>query len=259
MQDYVAERRRGEEVTSGILHTIEEALIRIIDRIDAMEAPALYAGADATTPGSDGMEAEGERLAEAYASGARVLGQKGAEPALDAADYAPSAPRQKEPALEIAAPGAKDAAAAEETQTRQELRASALRGKLKAQAAPEVPTLAIPEPDEATAGAAALGHAQTPAKTSAKTPARAGGARSRLLMGGAMVLLFGAGYIGVDLFLAPGPSAGMPQSSAAPAAGLAQPSRRPTSLPRAPTTGRPGQFRCHSPPSGAHPSLPPAT
>src|SRR5205085_1550738 len=30
MQDYIAERRRGEETTTGMLHTIEDALVRIM-------------------------------------------------------------------------------------------------------------------------------------------------------------------------------------------------------------------------------------
>ena len=78
LQDYIAERRRGEEATSGMLHTIEEALIRILDRVDAMEAAgaAPYVPADGDAPGQDGMDAESDRLAEAYAAGARILGQK---------------------------------------------------------------------------------------------------------------------------------------------------------------------------------------
>ena len=63
--------------------------MRIVDRIEAMEAAksAPAAPADSDAPERDGMEAEHDRLAEAYAAGARVLGQQGLEPPLHAADY----------------------------------------------------------------------------------------------------------------------------------------------------------------------------
>ena len=149
LQDYIAERRRGEEATSGMLHTIEDALIRVLDRVGAMEAAgaAPYVPGNGEAPGQDGMDAESDRLAEAYASGARILGQKPSVPTLDAADYAPPVARQEE-RLEPTG-GAHDATAAEATQTRQELSASAMRAKLKAQAAPEEPTPARPAADEA--------------------------------------------------------------------------------------------------------------
>ena len=151
LQDYIAERRRSEEANSGMLHTIEAALIRVLDRVDAMEAAgaAPYVPADGDAPGQDGMDAESDRLAEAYASGARILGQKPSEPTLDAADYAPPIAHQEE-SLEPAG-GPHDAAAAEATQTRQELSASAMRAKLKAQAAPEAPTPTSPAADDSRA------------------------------------------------------------------------------------------------------------
>ena len=98
MQDYIAERRRGEEAASGMLHTIEETLIRVLDRIDAMESGAapLAPDGNGNPPGRDGMDAESDRLAEAYAAGARILGQKPPLPTLDAADYVPPRPLQEE-------------------------------------------------------------------------------------------------------------------------------------------------------------------
>jgi localization factor PodJL len=181
LQDYIGERRRGEEATSGMLHTIEAALIRVLDRVDAMEAAgaAPYVPADRDAPGQDGMDAESDRLAQAYASGARILGQKPSGPTLDAADYAPPVARQEE-SLEPAVGGLHDATA-EDTQTRRELSASAMRAKLKAQAAPEEPTPATPTTDEAKSGA--------------KTSARAGGSWSNLLFGGTMLLLFGVAWL----------------------------------------------------------------
>ena len=139
LQDYIAERRRSDEVSAGILRTIEDALVRILDRVEAMEAA--NSSAQALTEGdardSDAMEAETDRLAEAYAAGARVLGQQLLEPSLHAADYV-ATDRREEPTevpLDMLPQLAADEPAPrEEEQTRQELRASALRAKLKAQA-----------------------------------------------------------------------------------------------------------------------------
>ena len=106
MQDYIAERRRGEEAASGMLHTIEEALIRILDRIDAMEAPARrLAPTDGNAAGQDGMDAESDRLAEAYASGARMLGQKPSQADARCGRLRPAARRARQRALEPAAGG----------------------------------------------------------------------------------------------------------------------------------------------------------
>ena len=144
LQDYIAERRRSDEVSAGILHTIEDALVRILDRVEAMEAA--NSSAQALTEGdardSDAMEAETDRLAEAYAAGARVLGQQLLEPSLHAADYV-ATDRREEPTempLDMLPQLAADEPAPlEEEQTRQELRASALRAKLKAQATHQEP------------------------------------------------------------------------------------------------------------------------
>ena len=144
LQDYIAERRRSDEVSAGILHTIEDALVRILDRVEAMEAA--NSSAQAHTEGdardSDAMEAETDRLAEAYAAGARVLGQQLLEPSLHAADYV-ATDRREEPTevpLDMLPQLAADEPAPlEEEQTRQELRASALRAKLKAQATHQEP------------------------------------------------------------------------------------------------------------------------
>ena len=209
MQDYIAERRRGEETTAGMLHTIEEALIRIIDRIDAIEAPApgVHGGGEAADV--SGMDLEGARLAEAYATGARVLGQSPAKPTLDASDYVPSSERRQEPSLagepvvaDRDAGADADAAAAEAAQARQELRASAMRAKVKAQAAPEETAAAGPSQLRADAPMAG----DKPSKSS-------GGFRSRLLIGGAMALLFSAGYLTVDRLIARGVPAGEQQAA----------------------------------------------
>src|SRR5262249_17436361 len=119
----------------GVLHSIEDALMRILDRVEAMEAlqPAPQAG---TTNARelDGLEIEHDRLTQAYAQGARVLGQQAQEPTLDAADYV-AAQRQERHASAPAAQHDIDDGGAQDAAVRRELRASALRAKLKVQAA----------------------------------------------------------------------------------------------------------------------------
>ena len=121
------------------------------------------------------MEAETDRLAEAYAAGARVLGQQLLEPSLHAADYVATDRRERalRPPPSTASPGcSRRAGAAGEEQTRQELRASALRAKLKAQAAPQEPPstgdAGLDQPaaegtglDEAKAGRSGTGRARS--------------------------------------------------------------------------------------------------
>ncbi len=219
MQDYIAERRREEEATSGTLHTIEEALLRMIERVDALDPPALHVREEDDTTDTGGMGEEGERLAEAYAAGARVLGHRPDEPVLDATDYVPALARREGGASMPTLATAEDpeAAAAEAAQARQELRASAMRGKLRAQSAPEDPSLTLTS--EVRLGAAAVEPAE--AKSSDRAGNRAGGLRSRLLMGGAMVALFGAGYLAVDLLV----MRGQPSDTAKPAISEVQPGK----------------------------------
>jgi localization factor PodJL len=125
---------------------------------------------------------------------------------LDAADYAPLLARQeKKPEL---AAGGLDDATAEAIQTRHEPSAFAMRAKLKAQAVPEAPTSASPATDDTKA--------DTGKRENAKASARARGSWSNLLFGGAMLVLFGVGYLAVDLFVAPGVAPARQQNSVAP-------------------------------------------
>jgi localization factor PodJL len=207
MQDYIAERRRGEEAASGMLHTIEETLIRVLDRIDAMESGAApLAPRNGNPPGRDGMDAESDRLAEAYAAGARILGQKPPLPTLDAADYVPPRPLQDESVVPVAGD-----VGDEESKTLQELRASVMRAKLKAQAAPEEPATASTAGEDTQAEAGK----REPAKISARIGRSS---RSNLLLGGAMLALFGTGYLAVDTLLEPDAAPALQQSSKVPAA-----------------------------------------
>ena len=70
-----------------------------------------------------------------------------------------------------------------------------MRAKLKAQAAPEEPTAATLAVDDRKG--------DTDKREPAKTSARIGSSWSNLLLGGAMLLLFGIGYLAVDTFIAP--------------------------------------------------------
>jgi localization factor PodJL len=81
LQNWFAEQRRSEEASAAVLQSIEEALTRIGDRIDALDA--------AKADERDGLAIESERLAEAYAAGVRLLGQDAFPSTLDAADYVP--------------------------------------------------------------------------------------------------------------------------------------------------------------------------
>ncbi len=140
LQDYIEERRRGEEVTASILHTIEDALSRIVDRVDAIDVakPAPAAQEDQHDTRRDGLDIESERLAQAYAAGARVLGQARTERApsiLDAADYASFAPQDEPaPADEPAEDVAEDAIAETAANKHDDLRLSDLRSRLSAHA-----------------------------------------------------------------------------------------------------------------------------
>jgi localization factor PodJL len=220
LQDYITERRRGDEVTSGIFSTIEEALLRIVDRVEAIESVRSSTTASSEREVVQPSRAEGDRdlLAEAYAEGARLLGQQGMEPSLHAADYV--AGERIEPrttraaAAELHQPDPIDQPAPHEAQTRQELRASVLRAKLKAQAAAQEPPTQPPTLaptadgtglDEAKAGM--LGHGRIRTWTSA----RSGSQRFSLLLGGAMVLLFGSGFMAVDSLLGSAPPSGAHQ------------------------------------------------
>ena len=198
LQEYLAERRRGEEASAGVLHTIEDALVRIVDRVDAMEAAKVdrVAGDDA-----DGLTIESDRLAEAYAAGARVLGHEPAAARLDAADYVPAARHPEDEAI-APTPASGDG----DVQTRHELRASAMRAKLKAQGTGVGSTGA--EVIDGELGADRLGAGEAPAQRTqrtrvSRTSAGSAGSRVSLLLA-AMVSLCGTGYLVVDALMGSG-------------------------------------------------------
>jgi localization factor PodJL len=221
IQDYIAERRRGEETTSGMFHTIEDALVRIVDRVEAMETAPPPAAELPAARAEEGIDAEGERLAEAYAAGARILGQEPApEPVLDAASYAPASRESEADEAMVSISPSKPSA--EENKIRQELRASAMRAKLKAQGLLEgiVPAAAPAGPDTAPPAIQPLAEvvAGGAKVIRSKATTMVGGRRSSLLLGSAMVAMFGAGFVTVDRFVLPTPSA--PLEAVGPDAGV---------------------------------------
>ena len=178
-------------------------------------------------PDRDGMEIDNDQLAEVYAAGARVLGQQVSEPSLHAADYATAGPREQGGTrAQTGSPGSPHEPGPQEEQTHQELRASAIRAKLKAQAAPQEPADEGAGLDETKAGMLGQGRART------WTSARSGSHRFSLLLGVAIALLFGAGFMTVDAFLAAAPPAGVLQKSTATQADSVQADSLTPSAPR---------------------------
>ena len=109
LRDYVAEWRESEQRTASALHNLEEAINRLGDTVDAMEAtkpapdlslPALAA------PELGRAHIPTDPLAQVQAGADRALAPKAYHSMLDAADYAPKAPP------EVSLPAATSQAAA---------------------------------------------------------------------------------------------------------------------------------------------------
>jgi localization factor PodJL len=146
-------------------------------------------------------------LLEAYAQGARALGQATPATLLDASDYATNAPYTAAPAPDKLALPDWDEQADEDAQSRHEQRSSAIRAKLKSQAMSA-------DADQGTGQGTDQGEDGTGApdtldpgtassvRARVKPFAATSGRRSSLLLTVAMAVLFAAGYLGVDYFLA---------------------------------------------------------
>jgi hypothetical protein len=91
VRDSIAEWREGEERTTSALQSLEEAVNRLVDTMDAMEA--LKPAPDLSVPALSGPELAG--TAGITAAGLHAEGMQPSVPApfatLDAADYAPDA------------------------------------------------------------------------------------------------------------------------------------------------------------------------
>ena len=76
MRDQLAERRQTEEMTNSVLRTIEDTLGSILDRVDRLD-PGLASMLPAARGAGQGYQGTSplDPLLEAYAQGARALGQ----------------------------------------------------------------------------------------------------------------------------------------------------------------------------------------
>ena len=240
LQDYIAEWRRGEEHTGGVLHTIERMLARIHERVEAIEAanPAPQSSLSAFDAFS-APELPAARFERAPPTAApddtRALAPKCYRPTLDAADYAPAPrpdarepePRSSAPAVPAADAPVPATAETEPARPRDDFRASLIRARLKtSEAAAATAEAAAGEP--AGAKAAPAGRARAP------SPATGSGPRPGLLLAAAMALLAGGGYLLVDVILsAPGRQmpahmrSGAVQVEQAPAAAASAPAVKP--------------------------------
>jgi hypothetical protein len=92
LREYVGEWRESEQRTTSALHSLEEAVSRLGDTVDAMEAskPAPdLSFATLAFPDPGRARTGGDPLAQSPAAGGRGLAAKSYHSTLDAADYAP--------------------------------------------------------------------------------------------------------------------------------------------------------------------------
>jgi hypothetical protein len=90
LRDYVAEWRESEQRTAGALHNLEEAISRLGDTVDAMEAskPAPDLSLP-TLAAPQPARMAGDPLAQIDAASDRAVAPRSYHAMLDAADYAP--------------------------------------------------------------------------------------------------------------------------------------------------------------------------
>ena len=97
LRDYIAEWRESEQRTASALHSLEEAVGRLGDTVDAMEASKPAPDLSfATLAVPDPARARG--AGDPLAQGPAGLGAKSYRSTLDAADYAPKAVPEEPPA-----------------------------------------------------------------------------------------------------------------------------------------------------------------
>ena len=186
MRDQLAERRQTEEMTNSVLRTIEDTLGSILDRVDRLD-PGFASTLPATRGAGEGYQGTSplDPLLEAYAQGARALGQLTPASLLDAADYTTGGQRTGAAGLEptVASSWEEDVVA--------DPRAVERRAPPAAVRPPAADTLTVDEPARPSATA------RTKTKPSAPS-----GRLSGLLLMLAVTGLFGAGYLAGDYFLA---------------------------------------------------------
>ncbi len=201
LHGYVAEWRRSDERTANALHTLEEAVNRVGESVEAVEAqrpvPDLSAFALAT-PELGGVVPDRDPLAQAYADTARALQQQPLRSPLDAADYAtrpgpaaeqgPSLPPPL-PAARVSAP-AGDAESAPATLHSPAFRASAMRAKLR--------QAQMPRADDQLE---TVQVSQSAPKTQAAPRSPPPRTRLGLLLAAAFTVFVAGGYLVVDAFM----------------------------------------------------------
>ena len=225
--DYIADRHRRDEIAGNVLYTIEDAVTRLAGRLEAAGSanPASQSASTEAAGDGDGIDLESERLAEAYAAGARALGQAPPAQTLNAADYdpRPAPPPLAGYASKAASPPPlppmPDASA---TLARQELRASVMRAKVKAQAPPGEPPAPTESLDAAKASMLTDRRLQNPERSSH---------RRGLLLATAMALMCATGFLLVDNLVSGQPPPGMHQNAMTPAAESAPAAGRPEAAP----------------------------
>lgn len=187
MREQIAERRQTEEMTSSVLRTIEDTLGTILDRVDRLDPDGFGSFSERRERHEGTGTSPLDPLLEAYAQGARALGQVTPATLLDAADYTTGGRRTGRPDFDRSQEPAWKEPEAESKPTEDEQRASPVPHKQQATNPPaEVPV------DEPTAKAA---------HTRGKSFGTSGGL-SGLLLILATTAMFGAGYLAVDFFLA---------------------------------------------------------
>jgi len=185
MRDQIAERRQTEEMTSSVLRTIEDTLGTILDRVDRLDPDGFGSFSERRERHEGAGTSPLDPLLEAYAQGARALGQVTPATLLDASDYTTGGRRTGRPDFDRSQEPSWKEAEAESKPAEDEQGASTVPHKLQAPNTPaEVPA------DE---------HAAT--RTRGKSFGRSGGT-SGLLLILATTAMFGAGYLAVDFFLA---------------------------------------------------------
>jgi len=191
MRDQLAERRQTEEMTNSVLRTIEDTLGNILDRVDRLD-PGLASTLPATRGAGAGEGYRGtsplDPLLEAYAQGARALGQVTPASLLDASDYTTSGQRTK--------PAGPDRSVGPNWE--EDVVADPRAGERRTPSAPSAPVrppASDTSVDEETARPAATVRAKT-------KPSSPSGRLSGLLLMLAVTGLFGAGYLAGDYFLA---------------------------------------------------------
>ncbi len=181
MREQIAERQQTEAMTSSVLRTIEDSLGRILDRVDGLQ-PAF----DAPSASRERYEGSSplDPLLEAYAQGARALGQVTPASLLDATDYTTGGSHTGSATPDRSVqPSWTDPLVAD----------TAVRDELPPALNPDKPQATAEAADDEPKGPAAAARKAKPFGSS--------GRLSGLLLMLATTGLFGAGYLAVDFFL----------------------------------------------------------